>query len=315
MRTCKDLLTGENVDFRLQNKDILASDARSHIASRLGLPVSLVDIVCISVYDKGILDDEAPLPEDCHIGIVVSEDRCEEELVHAIHPQAIKAYCFKDLKNLKCLILNGCLLGTRISTLPKRICEFRRCRKIVICDCELWSIPPTIGKMSSLHELEIKNTYLHKLPDSVGNLFVLRHLDLSNNFLEDLPESMGKLLRLELLDLSSNPLPPALPDWVGNLKNLIVLRLSHTRLHTLSSTLVTLYCLEELCLNDNYLTHLPEKISGLEVLHSLFIARNTLRELPKDFGKLPALKFLDATGNCPRWSTLCLPPGLKELRL
>lgn len=65
-------------------------------------------------------------------------------------------------------------------------------------------LPPEIGKLQGLTDLNLNENQLTELPKEIGQLKYLRRLELSANQLTELPEEI-KQLRLESLDLSGNP--------------------------------------------------------------------------------------------------------------
>ena len=60
-------------------------------------------------------------------------------------------------------------------------------------NCELISIPESIGDLTSLYTLNIAGNQVTSIPESIGNLINLVGLHLSNNQLTSLPESICNL--------------------------------------------------------------------------------------------------------------------------
>ena len=81
----------------------------------------------------------------------------------------------------------------------------------------LTSLPDSVGRLSRLRELHLRNNKLTSLPESLGMLRELRHLDLRGNPLSHLPTAILGLPRLEKLDLRwvDTAIPPA---WVETLE-------------------------------------------------------------------------------------------------
>ena len=72
--------------------------------------------------------------------------------------------------------------------------------------CGLQSIPPEIGRLTSLKFLYCSGNELRELPQEIGGLTSLIYLDCSNNKLRELPSEIGKLTSLTDLDCSGNEL-------------------------------------------------------------------------------------------------------------
>jgi Leucine-rich repeat (LRR) protein len=79
------------------------------------------------------------------------------------------------------------------------------------------SLPDSIGRLSRLRELHLRNNKLTSLTESIGMLQELRHIDLRGNPLEYLPDAIAGLPRLEKLDLRWVEKLIA-PPWLENLE-------------------------------------------------------------------------------------------------
>lgn len=132
---------------------------------------------------------------------------------------------------------------------------------------------PSIGKLTSLEFLNLRNNFLKDLPKEIGNLKNLKKLNLDNNKLKELPEEIGYLNSLEGLYLKENELK-YLPE---SMKNLILLRelyLDFNNLKEFPDEIINnLKALEQLSLRFNHLTTLPESIINLENLKFLDVNR------------------------------------------
>jgi Leucine-rich repeat (LRR) protein len=71
---------------------------------------------------------------------------------------------------------------------------------------KLTELPESLGQLTRLQSLKLRNNQLTALPESLGQLTQLRSLDLSDNQLRVLPESLGQLTQLQSLNLSRNQL-------------------------------------------------------------------------------------------------------------
>jgi len=67
-------------------------------------------------------------------------------------------------------------------------------------------LPPEIGCLKKLEELDLSFNKLKNLPNDIGELNALKSLRVANNKLVDLPSGISSLRRLENLDLSNNRL-------------------------------------------------------------------------------------------------------------
>ena len=85
-------------------------------------------------------------------------------------------------------------------------------------------IPPELGNLSRLTELNLQDNYLTgSIPAELGNLSNLTELRLSENSLTGaVPAELGRLANLESLELGYNYLTGPLPAELGNLSNLVV---------------------------------------------------------------------------------------------
>ncbi|CAO2164540.1 unnamed protein product [Urochloa humidicola] len=136
-------------------------------------------------------------------------------------------------------------------------------------------IPPGIGDLVNLIELELADNYLTgDVPAEITKLTELQQLYLYNNALSGyLPSGFGKLTKLQYFDASTNNLSGVIPPGIGDLVNLIELELA-----------------------NNYLTgEVPAEITKLTELQQLDLHNNSLSgHLPLGFGKLT---MLDKTNN------------------
>ena len=82
----------------------------------------------------------------------------------------------------------------------------------------LKTLPPQIGNLTHLDDLELLSNNIHKLPPEIGNLNKLHDLTLSSNHLDSLPSTIGRLQNLYSLHLDNNNLH-TLPDSIVLLKS------------------------------------------------------------------------------------------------
>jgi Leucine-rich repeat (LRR) protein len=65
-------------------------------------------------------------------------------------------------------------------------------------------LPPEIGGLENLVELNLENNSLTVLPKEIGNLKKLKHLELEGNKLKSVPRELGKIKTLDYLGLYGN---------------------------------------------------------------------------------------------------------------
>ena len=117
---------------------------------------------------------------------------------------------------------------------------------------QLTKLPPEIGQLSNLEQLNLSGNQLTELPPEITQLSNLPSLNLSRNQLTELPPEIGQLSNLQSLYLNSNQLTE-LPPEIGQLSNLL-----------------------SLYLRNNQLTELPPEIWQLSNLLELFLSENLL---------------------------------------
>uniref|UniRef100_A0A803L271 Leucine-rich repeat-containing N-terminal plant-type domain-containing protein n=1 Tax=Chenopodium quinoa TaxID=63459 RepID=A0A803L271_CHEQI len=147
------------------------------------------------------------------------------------------------------------------NTLPKWLGELRNLKFIELSNGNTFYglIPPAIGNMSSLIELNLNSCNLRgTIPTSLGGLSSLESLDLSNNFLEgSIPTSLGSLSSLQILDLSNNFLDGFIPTSLGSFSSLQnelrVLDLSNNRLFVEIIDWIPNVNLREINLSNNHI--------------------------------------------------------------
>ncbi|KAK9808933.1 hypothetical protein WJX72_006580 [[Myrmecia] bisecta] len=188
------------------------------------------------------------------------------------------------------------------------------CRGDKLATCRLHQ---GLGTMTALTRLHLSDIVLDgDLPPCIGKLGLMSELDLDSCDLAALPAEIGSLKGLHALWLTNNPRLTCLPDSIGNLSALKTLCVSGTKLAVLPESIGQLRALQWLPLSRTDLVCLPESISGLVSLRTLDLAqakqlldipstlgcltalkRLTLASLPWDISKLTALQSLDLSYN------------------
>ncbi|KAE8729085.1 LRR repeats and ubiquitin-like domain-containing protein [Hibiscus syriacus] len=126
---------------------------------------------------------------------------------------------------------------------------------------KLTTLPPALGFLTSLRQLNVANNKLTSLPNEIGLLTQLEVLKADNNRITTIPACIGECGSLVEVDLSENLLSE-LPDTFGNLHKLKALHLSNNGLKSLPCTLFK-HCLQ---------------LSTLD-LHNTEITMDVLRQL------------------------------------
>ena len=168
---------------------------------------------------------------------------------------------------------------------------------------ELTSFPIEILKLKNLKILNIgyndstgKGNYIKALPPEIGNLTNLTDIDLDTNQLKVLPPEIGNLKNLTGLHLGGNQLK-VLPSEIRNLTNLTGLYLGGNQLRELLPEIGNLTQLYGLGLSDNQLTDMPPEIGNLKYLNGLYLSGNQLTSLPPENGNLTQLYGLGLSDN------------------
>lgn len=198
-------------------------------------------------------------------------------------------------------------LGSRLLIiLPPEIGMLTWLQELDLSQSSLTELPPQLGNLSQLKVLNLESNKLTCLPPELGNLSQLQKLDLNRNKLTTLPAEIGKLSELKILEVHWNKLS-SIPDEVGNLLQLRKLGLFSNNL-TKIPALGNLSQLQELILSVNQLTEMPE-LGKLSQLQELDLGKNELTSPPAGIGKLLQLKKLDLSRN--RFTSL--PSELRNL--
>ena len=200
-------------------------------------------------------------------------------------------------------------------------------------------VPPSIGTLSELIQLDLTGNAIESLPDEFGNLTKLQQLRLQGNRLSSVPTSFGSLDSLVRLDLSDNnfsvfPVPlcgcatlyelrlsnntlTTLPPEIGNLSKLSRLYLDNNTIESLPPEMGLLSCLTFLELGNNALELLPDEFCDMIRLTAVHLNENRLWYLPGAIGDLGALEFLRLERNNLRElpSSLCEIGTLRVLQL
>ena len=157
-------------------------------------------------------------------------------------------------------------------------------------------LPPWLASIVSwCTRLYVFSNKLSSLPHELFEISGLQMLDLSGNKLVSVPNAVLRLPNLAKLWLNHNVLKclPECDEWSPSLR---LLDISHNHLQTLPNGMRSAR-LETLRLGNNDFTSIPNVVGYVRTLSTLDLRQLAkVRNLPKSFGLLENLQFLDLTG-------------------
>lgn len=174
------------------------------------------------------------------------------------------------------------------------------------------SIPPSIGSLTELKELNLNYNSITSIPHEIRSLKALEKFSMRSNLLKSVPLELSDLQALKDLELSDNYLT-SLPDSVGKLQNLEVLAAENNQISEVPSSLGNLKHLRALMISGNLLPGIPLFLSHMGSLRVLSIGVNPVPEIPLEIARMDSLVEFSADG-CQITS---IPPeitGMKSLK-
>ena len=160
---------------------------------------------------------------------------------------------------------------------------------------EMEDIPGVVCLMPQLTELNVSNNSLTSLPSGVGKLTKLDSLRAANNLLTAIPGALAFCLEMRTLDMRQNGLA-SLPEDLTALQWLETLDLTDNCFGSFPLPVLELGSLTHLFIGSNSLARLPD-LSPLEMLASIDVSGNGLKELNPSVWELPRLRELRAADN------------------
>lgn len=198
--------------------------------------------------------------------------------------------------------------GIGLKYLPPEIGLLPYLKELDASANELRTLPPTVNNLNGLTILDLSYNQFETIPDCVTNLTHLEKLLLSDNQLNSLTDTINNLHDLKELNLGDNHLKN-LPDTIGNLSKLTSLAVFSNKLTVVPQSIGNLAQLRELHLWDNQLGELPDSICNLSDLTHLYLSSNKLACLPDIIGNLYSLTHLHLSNN----KLACLPDAIRYL--
>ncbi|GAB2293702.1 Receptor protein-tyrosine kinase cepr1 [Dionaea muscipula] len=163
-------------------------------------------------------------------------------------------------------------------------------------------LPSNISRLTNLKTMILTTCMLQgQIPPSIGSMTALIDLELSGNYLEGpIPPELGRLKNLQLLELYYNDLTGTIPQELGNLTELTDLDISVNRLSgRIPDSLCRLPSLRSLQIYNNSLTgEIPTVLGDSRALALLSIYDNFLKgEIPANLGRYSSLILVDLSEN------------------
>ncbi|XP_037483156.1 receptor kinase-like protein Xa21 [Triticum dicoccoides] len=223
------------------------------------------------------------------------------------------------------------LSSNRLSgSIPSTLANASHLRRIDLGNNSLVGTVPSLGSLSDLHLLILRNNLLEaksweflislancarlqmlemsgnklsgSVPRSVGNISTsLQRINLGNNqIVGRIPVEIFNLRNLQMLAMGQNMLSGVIPSVIGNLGQLVVLILSENKLSgQIPSTIGNLSRLNKLYLDRNYLSgNIPRTLGNYKQLDMLNLSFNNLEgPIPSELTNSTTLVTLDLSNN------------------
>ncbi|GER40229.1 leucine-rich repeat receptor-like protein kinase [Striga asiatica] len=207
-------------------------------------------------------------------------------------------WALTNLTNLESVNLNNNQRLNLWRLPPDSMTSLTYLKSMILTTCMLGGeIPPSLGNMTSLVDLELSGNYLTgPVPKELGWLPNLKLLELYYNQLEgEIPPELGNLTTLTDLDISVNRLVGRIPDSICRLPSIRMLQFYNNSLvGSIPESIGNSTTLFTLSLYSNYLTgRVPSGLGRLSGLVGLDLSENQLSgPLPDGLCSMGKLKFL-----------------------
>lgn len=188
--------------------------------------------------------------------------------------------------------------------------------QLTLASNRLTELPDSICQLAKLSALNLLRNRLEVLPERLGDLVNLRSLDIATNRLQTLPLTFGNLTRVEKINADCNLLR-RIPETLSRM-TCHTLSFNRNKLVALPRCLANMVNLTALSANDNSISFLPNNFGDSRSLTTVKLCANIIEELPESISRLPRLKSLWLDHNEPMsalpWNFYMLT-SLVELRL
>ncbi|MHA1584298.1 MAG: leucine-rich repeat domain-containing protein [Promethearchaeota archaeon] len=167
-------------------------------------------------------------------------------------------------------------------------------KRIVITNCNLEDVPPELGQLPNLWELNLSNNHLKSLPDELetlgsnllNNKFSTLEIRLDFNLLSSIPACLARIPRLMNLSIRNNNLT-TIPDDLENFPYLKFLDLFENNLKDLPDIISHWPNLWEIRLDKNPFEQVPSAIFKMPSIKRIFFYHCNIRSFPKNIELCP----------------------------
>ncbi|XP_062003591.1 uncharacterized protein LOC133721072 isoform X2 [Rosa rugosa] len=193
------------------------------------------------------------------------------------------------LLSLKSLNLSGC---PRISRLPPNLGTMAHLEELDASETIITELPPSFSFLGKLKVLSFCGCKGLQLPNWFVDLNFLTSLNLRRcGLAEEVFDSLYGLSSLQILDLSANNIL-IIPNEIGRLSSLQILDLSANNILIIPNEIGRLSSLQRLHLSGNKFVSIPNEIGDLSSLQLLDLSDNNFMSIPKSISHLSKLTEL-----------------------
>uniref|UniRef100_K3X9W6 Disease resistance R13L4/SHOC-2-like LRR domain-containing protein n=1 Tax=Globisporangium ultimum (strain ATCC 200006 / CBS 805.95 / DAOM BR144) TaxID=431595 RepID=K3X9W6_GLOUD len=204
--------------------------------------------------------------------------------------------------NLSATLVQLNLSKNKLGSLPKEIGELAALQSLIAEECALTAIHPSIANLSQLQHLRLRKNLLKSeaidamisSDNQAGICGSLKELDLCNNVLTTVPVRLALLRSLDTLMLSFNRIQSLDGFLWASMQRLSILTLSDNQLESLG-TVYDAEMLTSLSIENNNLRQIPAELGRCEHLRALLLGGNPQRSIRMNLiheGTEAVLKYL-----------------------
>lgn len=227
--------------------------------------------------------------------------------------------CATENGHIKALNLSN----WEISELPDTIGNLSELSHLILKDNKLKNIPDSISLLKNLETLELGNCQITSLPDSFGNLKMLKKLTIERNFkLNSIPNAILQLAKNNISQkYIDNGVKPNEAFVLAVLEMLYgrELEILNNNESMINRDKAWHYKIDKnnnitgICLFNKFIQYLgifPEQICSLKFLEELWLPNNAIKSIPESIGELINLKSLNLRNN----KIEIIPLSIKKLK-